>query len=336
MIGGSGVISSACASLAVRRGFEVSVLNRAVRTACPGTRQLTADVHDEASVAGALEGTSWDVVVDFLAYGPADVERALRLFRGRAGQYFLISSASAYQRPVRHYRVTEETPLENAFWEYSRAKIAAEQVLTNACKASKFPGVIIRPSLTYGQTQFTLPVNSWARSYTAVDRMRSGRPVIIPGDGSSLWTITHNTDFAKGLVGLFGQERAIGEAFHITSDEVLTWNQYYEAVARAAGVGAPNFVHIASDFLIACAPEMIGTLLGDKAVSVVMDNSKIKRFVPEFACTTPYAVGIAQTMAWFDADPARRLIDPAANDLYDRILGAYQAGLDAAKSLLRP
>jgi nucleoside-diphosphate-sugar epimerase len=331
LIGGTGIISTACTGLAVARGHDVTILNRGLRPIAPGARSLVADVKSEASLAAALDGKTWDVVVNFLAFGPDDVARDVARFKGRVGQYFFISSASAYQRPVRHYLITEETPLENPLWDYSRAKIAAEETLRRAHRDAGFPGVIIRPSLTYGDTQITLAVNSWLKSYTAVDRMRRGRPVIIPGDGTSLWTITHNSDFAKGLVGLFGNAAASGEAFHITSDEVLTWNQYYAAVAHAAGVGQPNFVHIASDFLTTCAPDMTGSLLGDKVTSVVFDNSKIKRFVPGFACTTPYAVGIAKTMAWFDADPSRRQVDDATNALHERIVEAYAVGLAAAR-----
>jgi nucleoside-diphosphate-sugar epimerase len=332
-LGGTGIISTACTALAVARGYEVTVLNRGMRPASPGVRTLVADVKNEAAVAAALAGKTWDVVVNFLAFGPEDVARDIARFTGRAGQYFFISSASAYQRPVKHYLITESTPLENPFWEYARAKIAAETTLRQAHRDSGFPGVIIRPSLTYGETQITLPVNSWARSYTAVDRLRRGLPVIIPGDGTSLWTITHNTDFATGLVGLFGHPLATGEAFHITSDEVMSWDQYYAAVALAAGVAKPNFIHIATDFITTCAPAMTGSLLGDKVTSVVFDNSKIKRFVPGFTCTTPYAAGIARTLAWFDADPARRQVDAEANALYDRIIGAYQVGLEAARRL---
>ena len=330
-LGGTGIISTACTDLAVARGHEVTVLNRGLRALTPGARSLVADVRDEISMAAALSGKTWDAVVNFLAFGAEDVARDVARFAGKVGQYVFISSASAYQRPVRNYLITESTPLENPLWEYSRAKIAAEAIVMRAYRDSGFPGVIIRPSLTYGETQITLPVNSWTMSYTAVDRMRQGRPVIIPGDGSSLWTITHNSDFAKGLVGLLGNPLAAGEAFHITSDEVMTWDQYYAAVAHAAGVGQPNFVHIATDFITTCVPEMRGSLQGDKAVSVVFDNSKIKRFVPGFACTTPYAVGIARTIAWFDSDPARRQIDEAANAKYDRIVRAYEVGLDAAR-----
>jgi len=331
LIGGTGIISTACTALAVSRGHDVTVLNRGTRSTIAGVKTLIADIHDENSVSAALAEKSWDVVVNFLAFGAEDVTRDIARFKGRVGQYFFISSASAYQRPVQHYLITEQTPLENPLWDYSRAKIAAEQVVMQAHRESGFPGVIIRPSLTYGDTQVTLPVNCWAKSYTVVDRMRKGKPVIIPGDGTSLWTITHNTDFAKGLVGLFGNTQAIGEAFHITSDEVMAWEQYYAAVAKAAGVAQPNFVHIASDFIITCAPAMKGSLLGDKVVSVVLDNSKIKRFVPDFVCTTPYPTGIARTMAWFDADAARRQVDDATNALQDRIVQAYNVGLEAAR-----
>ena len=330
-IGGTGIISTACTELAVARGHEVTVLNRGLRATTPGVNPLVADVRNESSLTAALAGKTWDAVVNFLAFGPDDVARDIARFNGKAGQYFFISSASAYQRPVQHYLITESTPLANPFWDYARAKIAAEETLMKACRDGGFPGVTIRPSLTYGQTQITLPVNNWAKSYTVVDRLRQGRPVIIPGDGTSLWTITHNTDFAKGLVGLLGNPQATGQAFHITSDEVMTWNQYYAAVARAAGVAEPNFVHIATDFITTCAPEMTGSLLGDKVTSVVFDNAKIKRFVPGFRCTTPFAEGIARTLAWFDADPARRQTDDAANALYDRIVSAYQVGLDAAR-----
>jgi nucleoside-diphosphate-sugar epimerase len=322
-IGGTGIISTACTELAVSLGHEVHLLNRGRRDLPVGAHALIADLTDAASMRSALEGKSWDVVVNFLAFGAEDVAADIERFQGRTGQYFFISSASAYQRPSRHYLVTEGTPLANPFWEYSRKKIAAEDVLMRAHRDSGFPVVIIRPSLTYSRSQVTLAVNSWAKSYTVVDRMRRGLPVIVPGDGNSLWTITHNTDFAKGLVGLFGNAQSHGHAFHITSDEVMTWDQYYLAVARAAGVEVPQLVHIASDFLVAADPDMLGTLVGDKTTSCVFDNSKIKRFVPGVCCTTPYHVGIAETLAWFDANPARRVVDDDANAKYERILSVY-------------
>ncbi len=329
-IGGSGIISRACTALALARGHQLYVLNRGTRhMVADGATVLVADIHDEGAAARALGGLEFDAVVNFVAFWPEDIERDLRLFCDRTAQFFFISSASAYQRPVTHYLVTESTPLVNPFWEYARNKIACEERLLRALREERFPGVIIRPSLTYGETQVTLAVNSWHRSYTVVDRMRRGLAVIVPGDGTSLWTITHNSDFAEGLLGLVGCAQATGHAFHITSDEVQSWDQYYVAVARAAGVSHPKLVHVASDFIAACVPDDAGGLLGDKSTSVVMDNTKIKRFVPGFVATVPFADGIAQTLAWFDADPARRLVDVDASERWDRILAAYQAGIDA-------
>jgi nucleoside-diphosphate-sugar epimerase len=330
-LGGTGIISTACVELALARGHEVHVLNRGRRPVPVGVHAHAADLGDEAAVARALGALGWDAVVDFLSFTPADVERGLRLFRGRTGQLVFISSASAYQRPPASHLVTESTPLANPYWEYSRNKIACEERLMAAHRADGFPVTIVRPSLTYGETQVALALNSWARSYTVVDRMRRGLPVIVPGDGTSLWTLTWNGDFAKGLLGLLGHTQALGHAFHITSDEVLTWDQAYRAVAAAAGVARPELVHVASDFIVACLPEETGNLLGDKATSVVMDNTKIKRFVPDFVATTRFEVGIRRTIAWFDADPARRLVDEETTRNHDRILAAYRVGLEAAR-----
>jgi nucleoside-diphosphate-sugar epimerase len=241
------------------------------------------------------------------------------------GQYIFISSASAYQKPARSYLITESTPLANPFWDYARNKIACEDRLMRAYREEGFPITIVRPSLTYGETQITLPVNSWAKSYTVVDRMRRGKKVIVPGDGSSLWVITHNTDFAKGLVGLLGREQAIGHAFHITTDEVMCWDQFYKIVGAAAGA-EPQLVHMASDFIASCVPDTLGGLIGDKAVSVVFDNTKIKRFVPDYCAIVPFGQGIRQTLAWFDADPTRRQVDAEADARYDRLIDAYERG----------
>ena len=330
-IGGTGVISTACARLALARGFDLTLLNRGRRSAVPGARMVVADVSDPAGAGRALEGLAWDAVVDFISFTPADIENRLALLRDRARQFIFISSASVYQRPVTDYLVTESTPLANPFWEYSRDKIACEERLLRALREERFPAVIVRPSYTYGETIIPVPINSSAHPYTVVDRLRRGAPVIVPGDGTSLWTNTHNSDFAKGLVGLLGHQRATGHAFHITSDEVLNWNQIYQAVAEAAGVSRPTLVHIASDFITACMPEKIGGLHGDKASSVVLDNSKIKRFVPGFVATTRFRDGIEASIAWYDADPARRTIDEEANARWDRLIAAYEAGLQAAK-----
>lgn len=331
-IGGTGLISTASTALALRQGIDLWLLNRGQSAPLPaGAKSLTADLGDPAALQTALAGHTWDAVVQWVGFVPADIERDLALFRKRTKQYLFISSASAYQKPVTHYLITESTPLANPYWDYSRQKIACEERLLRAVKEEDFPAVIVRPSLTYGDTQVPLAINSWEKSWTAVDRMRRSLPLIVPGDGSSLWTITHNTDFAQGLVGLLGHAQAIGHAFHITSDEVLTWNQIYRQTAAAAGVDAPNLVHIATDFITACLPDQQGGLEGDKAVSAVFDNTKIKRFVPGFVARTRFAEGIRRTVAWFDAEPSRRQIDAAANTAWDKLIAVYERGLAAAK-----
>jgi nucleoside-diphosphate-sugar epimerase len=329
-IGGTGVISSACTQLAIKRGFEVTLLNRGRQPAWPGAHQIKADITDVAAMATALGNERWDAVVDFIAYKPAELEQRISLFRGRMAQFIFISSTSAYQKPPAHFPITESTPLMNPFWDYSRNKIACEERLMHALQEESFPVTIIRPSWTYDETRITLPVKS-SKSFTVVDRLRRGQPMIVPGDGTALWTMTHSTDFAKGLVGLLGHQGAIGHAFHITSDEVLTWNQIYEAVAEAAGAPKPKLVHIASDFITACLPEFDGSLHGDKSHSSVFDNTKIKRFVPEFVATTRFREGTARSVKWFDADTARQEIDPEANAAWDRLIAAYERGLEMAK-----
>jgi nucleoside-diphosphate-sugar epimerase len=329
-IGGTGVISSACAELAVARGMELTVLNRGLRGTHPDVRQLTADINDPAATAAVLGKEHWDAVVDYIAFTPAELESRIALFRGRTAQYIFISSASAYQKPTLHFPITESTPLVNPFWDYSRNKLACEERLMRALREENFPATIIRPSWTYDGTRITVPVNS-KKSFTALDRMRRGLPVIVPGDGTSLWTMTHSTDLAKGLVGLLGHSGAIGQAFHITSDEVLTWNQIYETVAEVAGAPKPRLVHIASDFIAACLPEFAGGLLGDKSHPGVFDNSKIKRFVPDYVATTRFRDGMARSLAWFDADPKRQEVDAEANAAWDKLIASYERGLVTAR-----
>ena len=332
-IGGTGNISKVCAELAVARGYDVTLINRGKNAAVPGTRHIALDIADPAvAIASMLGSERWDVVADFIIFTPEQLEQRIKLFRGRVAQFFFISSASVYQRPVTHYLITESTPLANPFWDYSRNKIACEDRLSRALREDNFPGVIVRPSWTYGDTVIPLAVTSHGKFYfTGVDRMRKGKPMIVPGDGSSLWAMTHNSDFARGFVGLFGNPATIGHSFHITSDEVLSWNQIYETVADAAGVRNLKLVHIASDFITACLPEMAGGLHGDKASSVVMDNTKIKRFVPDFAATTKLRDGVAKSIAWYEADPARQLVDHEANAVWDKLIAAYERGLDAAR-----
>ena len=325
-IGGTGVISTACTRLAAERGIDLTILTRGHHNGNlpPDVKTLTVDFDNFTAAEQALAKQSFDVVVDWIAYTQEQIEDDIQLFRGHVRQFVFISSASAYQRPSASYLVTESTPLANPFWDYSRHKIACEERLMRAWRSENFPFTVVRPSLTYGETQIALAVNSWAKSYTVVDRMRRGKKVIVPGDGSSLWVITHNSDFAKGLVGLLGHEQAIGHAFHITSDEVMTWDQYYRIVGEAAGA-EPKLVHIPSDLIAACMPEMQGSLIGDKSTSVVFDNTKIKRFVPDFKATTRFGEGVRQTIAWFDADPARRQVDEDANASWDRLIAAYEA-----------
>lgn len=330
-IGGTGIISTACTDLAAHRGMEVTLLVRGQHKGKPpdGVRVLTAEVHDIAATKKVLADSDFDCVVDWIAYTPADIERDLELFRGRTRQFIFISSASAYQKPPQHYLITESTPLANPYWDYSRNKIACEERLLAAYREQGFPVTIVRPSLTYGDTQIPLIMNSWEKPFTVVDRMLKNKKVVVPGDGSSLWVITHNSDFAKGLVGLLGHSQAIGQAFHITSDEALTWDQFYKIVASALGVEA-KIVHIASDFITACLPERLGSLTGDKSVSVVFDNTKIKRFVPDYCATTSFAQGIRRTLDRFMSEPALQQTDAAANAELDQLIQAYEKGLASA------
>ena len=326
-IGGTGLISSACSDLVLERGHELFLLNRSVSTKIPapaGATIIQADVHaDEAHLAALLTGHRFDVVVDWIAFTADDIERDIRLFRGQTDQFIFISSASAYQKPPQNYLITEETPLENPFWEYSRDKIACEARLMQAYREDGFPVTIIRPSHTYGPSQIALCVNSWQHPWTAIDRMKRGQKVIVPGDGTSLWVMTWHGDFAKGLVGLLGQAAAIGEAFQITSDQVLSWNQIYLEVFQALG-RKPNVIHIPSDCIAAYDEHSIGSLIGDKANSVVFDNSKIKRFVPNYNCEVDWAVGCRRTLAWFEAHPEFQTVDEEANRLWDTIIAAYE------------
>ena len=327
IIGGTGLISSACSELAVARGHELFIVNRfsSLHYSVPeGVTVLQADVYtDEARLASLLAAHHFDAVVDFLAYTVEDIERDLRLFRGKTDQFVFISSASAYQKPPQHYLITEETPLKNPYWGYSRNKIACEERLMKAYREEGFPITIIRPSLTYGASQIPLVGASWSHPYTVIDRMKQGQKVVIPGDGTSLWVLTWNADFAKGLIGLIGNDRTIGEAFHITSDEVLTWNQIVLEVYQALGL-EPNVIHISSEMIIRHNPDKLGTLLGDKVNSVVFDNRKIKRFVPEFLCEVNWAQGLRRSLTWFESHPEYQTIDQDMNNQWDRIIVAHE------------
>lgn len=327
-IGGTGNISTSVSRLCVEQGVDLYMLNRGMRSKeMQGATLLRGDMTDPEAVRSLLSGHVWDSVVDWIAFTESDVERDIALFRGRTGQYVFISSASAYQKPPSHPVITESTPLGNPYWEYSRNKIACEERLNRAYRDEGFPATIVRPSLTF-DTVIPVAIGGWTE-YTIVERMRKGKPVIIHGDGTSLWTVTHAEDFAKGFVPLLGHQQATGHSFHITSDEILTWNQIYQAVADAAGC-ALRAVHIPSDFIARCDETMTGSLLGDKAQSVIFDNSKIKRFVPGFVATIPFSEGIRRTLSWFHLDPSRQVVKKETEAMMDRVIGAYE------KSVPRP
>ena len=325
-IGGTGVISSACSELALKRGIELFLLNRGknFRPAPPGARILLGDIRnpDSASPAGSLRSIlaeqHFDAVVDWVAFTPEHVQNDIDLFQDHTGQYIFISSASAYQTPPHFLPVTESTPLHNPYWEYSRNKAACEVLLMDVYRQVGFPASIVRPSHTYDRT--LLPFHG---GYTTVARMRAGKKVLVHGDGASLWTLTHHTDFAVGLVGLLGNPHALGESFHITSDEWLTWDQIYKIVAYAAGV-EPRLVHAPSDLIAAFDPEWGASLLGDKTHSMIFDNSKIRRLVPDFQPRIPFWQGAEEIIAWYDADPARKVVDPHFDALHERIIAAIE------------
>ncbi len=321
-IGGTGNISALVSRLCIERGIELFLLNRGMRTVdLPGATFIHADMSKPGAPDLALREHRWDAVVNWIAFTESDIERDIALFAGRTGQYVFISSASAYQKPPSHPVITESTPLGNPHWEYSRNKIACEERLNRAWRDEGFPVTIVRPSLTY-DTVIPVAIGGWTE-YTIIDRMKRGKRAIIHGDGTSLWTITHAEDFAKGFVPLLGHQQSAGHAFHITSDEILTWNQIYQAVADAAGCEL-KAVHIPSDFIVQCDESFRGTLLGDKAMSVIFDNSKIRRFAPGFVATIPFNRGIRRTLAWFDADRGRQVVNSETDALMDRIIAAYE------------
>jgi nucleoside-diphosphate-sugar epimerase len=320
-IGGTGTISSACTQLAVERGIELTLLNRgrSDRAVPAGAHVLHGSIRDPASADHALGDRTFDVVVNWVNYTADQVEADIERFQGRTGQYVFISSASAYQKPLSGLPITESTMLDNPYWQYSRDKAACEARLVRAYREQGFPITIVRPSHTYDERM--IPPEG---GYTVIDRMRRGKPVIVHGDGTSLWVLTHHRDFAVGFVGLLGNAHAIGEAYHITSDELLTWNQIHEILARAAGTTA-EIVHVPSDLIAAFDPRWGAGLLGDKAHSVIFDNSKIKRLVPDFRPKIPFSRGAEEILAWYNADPARQVVDEAFDQLTDRIIAAYRS-----------
>lgn len=319
-IGGTGIISTACAELCVERGIELYLLNRgkSARPIPAGAKLIIADYRNPAEVNAAIGDIQFDSVVDWIAYVPEQVQYDIDFFKNRTKQYIFISSASAYQTPPKKLPVTELTPLENPVWQYSRDKIACENLLKRVYKSDKFPAAIVRPSHTYDK--MSLP---FQERYTLIDRMRKSKKIIVHGDGTSLWVLTHSKDFAKGFVGLLGNEAAVGEVFHITSDELLSWNQIVQYFADDIGVKS-DIVHVPSEVIARYHKDWGDSLLGDKMHSMIFDNSKIKKFVPNFKATIPFSEGVKEIMAWYDADPARQKVDPEMDKLIDRIIEDYK------------
>lgn len=329
-IGGTGTISTDVVALAQQRGWEITLLNRGSKKVPEGTRSIIADINDEEAVAKAIANENYDVVAQFIGYTAEDVQRDIRLFRNKTKQYIFISSASAYQKPLADYRITESTPLSNPYWQYSRNKIEAEEVLMSAYRSDGFPVTIVRPSHTYNGTKPPVCVHGSKGNWQILKRILDGKPVIIPGDGTSLWTLTHSKDFAKGYVGLMANPHAIGNAFHITTDESMTWNQIYQTIADTLGKPL-NALHVPSDFLARHGEnyDFKGELLGDKASTVVFDNSKIKRLVPDFVCNISMADGLRQVVQFMLAHPETQTPDLEFDSWCDRIADSMRAADEA-------
>ena len=327
LIGGTGTISGAIAKLLAQRGDDLTLLNRGNRAedVPAGAKVICCDINNEALVAEKLAGERFDAVCQFVGYKPEHVQRDYRLFAGKTKQYIFISSTAAYQKPVLNYRMTEQTQMCNPYWDYAREKAACEEFLMQKYRDEGFPVTIVRPSHTYGERSVPLAVRGKKGSWQILKRMMEGKKVIIHGDGTNLWTLTHNSDFAKGFVGLIGNPVALGEAFHITSDESVTWNQVYQIVADRLNVPLHAY-HVSTDFLSAVNPphDYWGSLMGDKANSVVFDNTKLKKAVPGFQATVSVAEGIANTVDYVLAHPQCQADDPEFDDWCDKVINALE------------
>lgn len=320
-IGGTGNISASVSNFAVRSGIDLVLLNRGRSPSIKGVRTITCDIEDEQAVKTAIAHEQFDSVVNWIAFSNQDVQRDIRLFEGKTKQYVFISSASAYQKPPTSPVITESTPMCNPYWDYSRNKIECELTLLEAYQQRNFPMVIVRPSLTYN-TLFPVALGGWG-CYTLAQRILDGKEIVVHGDGTSIWTVTHADDFAKGFVPLLCNPLATGHSFHITSDELLTWNQIYQTIASGLGCSA-RIVHVPSDFIVRVFPELEGSLLGDKSHSTIFDNSKIKQFVPGFNATIPFHQGILRTIKWFDQNPSCKVINNKENNVLDEIITRFK------------
>ncbi|MBQ9928732.1 MAG: SDR family oxidoreductase [Lachnospiraceae bacterium] len=332
-IGGTGTISMAISRLLLAQGHTLYLINRGNRNSglSGDLVELKVDINDEDAVASLIAGLSFDVVADFIAFVPAQLERDYRLFKGKTKQFIFISSASAYQKPLSDYRINEGTPLANPYWEYSRNKIACEDYLMKLYREDGFPVTIVRPSHTYDERSVPLGVHGDNGSYAVLKRIMEGKPVIIHGDGTSLWTLTHNSDFAEAFVELLGNVHAIGEAVQITSDESVTWNQIYGIIADALGVKL-NPLYVSSDFLDKCSKyDFAGSLIGDKANTVVFDNSKLKKLAPGFTATVRADQGIRNTIEYVLTHPECQQEDPEFDAWCDKVAEVLGKAIDEIK-----
>lgn len=323
-IGGTGIISTACSALALEKGWDLTLLNRGQhRNDVPaGAKSLVLDINDTAAVKEAMEGQYYDVIADWVLYKPEDADRDVELFLGHCGQFIATSSCAAYERPMRDPVVTESTCLNNRFSQYGQNKREIEERLFRAYREKEFPVTVVRPSLTYGDTQTAYALGSWAHPWAIIDRILKGKEILVHGDGTNIWPMTHNTDFAKGYVGLMGNEKAIGEAFHITSEELLTWDDIIKLTAKACGVKDPKLVHVSAYQIDRFMPGQLSNLIGDKSSSTIMDNSKIRHYVPGFECTVSFEQGIRRTVDYLKAHPELQTLDPKWEAQIDEIIEA--------------
>lgn len=329
-IGGTGTISIAITELCAKQGWDLTLLNRGshMSEVPEGVKVIKMDINDEMAVSSAIESEYYDVVAEFVAYHPEQVQRDIRLFTGKTSQYIFISSASAYQKPLSMPWITESTPLANPYWQYSRDKIACEELLMKAYRDSGFPVTIVRPSHTYGNKGVPIALHGKHGSFCILERIKAGRKIIVPGDGLTLWTLTHNSDFAVAFCGLMGNCHAMGEVFHITGDESLTWNQIHEIIGAALGA-KPKLVHIASETLAALNPDYLGALIGDKSNNVLFDNTKIKRAVPSFSASKRFDQGVRETIDYIYSHPQLQTVDEQFDNWCDDVIEKYEAMIDS-------
>lgn len=319
-IGGTGNISEYCVERCLMRGDEVSMLNRGNRVVqfSKPVKTIVGDRHDRLLLRRVAEEGHFDVVCDFIGFTPSEAEDDVAAFAGLCGQFVYVSSVAAYQKPPHHYLMTESVPLKNPYWKYAQDKIVSEEIFQWAYREHNFPVTIVRPWHTYGHTR--IPTATMGAGYTAVDRLRKGLPILCHGDGQSLWGLTHSSDFAAGFVGLLGKPNLGGEVFHITTEEILTWDQIYRTLAAAAGVTNPEIVHLSSETIHRLDPELGTPLIGDLMYSSAYDNAKIRRVVPDYRAKIDWAEGVARSIAWYDADPARQVPDTRLNARIDRLI----------------